>query len=449
VTGQRHSSASIRTWTSLERRLPGGLAAAGGVPACLDRAGRGGRVRAPSSADGRLAEVRVLQLHNRHSSRGGADDVMDQERTVLAGAGHDVEQYVVQPASESSGGSLSQALAAVWNRDVTSELARLIDAFHPQVVHVHTPFPVMSPAVFRTAHRRGCATVATCHSYRYSCIKGTLLRAGSICEDCVGSRLKSAGVRHRCYHDSTAASLALTTSLVLHRGLGTFDHHVDRFITLTEFTRQLLVRDGIAEQQVVVKPNMSPDPGPQARSTRRLGYVAFIGRLVEEKGIRTLLAAWRSAPAGARLRIAGDGPLRPLVERAVTEGVDVDYLGWVDEAGIKHLVEHASLLVIPSEWYEAGPPLAMLRALAAGTPVLCSNLDNICGPVIDHGAGASFQTGDPASLAAAVTTALGDPDALARASERAREIYLTHHTPQATLDALEQIYADVLRRPAT
>lgn len=388
--------------------------------------------------------MRVLQLHNRHASRGGADDVMDEEREVLSGAGHEVEQYVLRATAEMQSKPVANALSAVWNRSACAELGRRIDRFRPDVVHVHTPFPLMSPAVFRTAHRRGCATVTTCHSYRYSCIKGTLLRDEAICEACVGSTWKSAGVRHRCYHDSAAASVALTTSLVLHRRLRTFDTQVDRFITLTAFARDLLIRDGIPADRVVVKPNMVADPGPQLSVTPRKGYVAFIGRLVEEKGIRTLLEAWQTIGSSTRLLIAGDGPLRPLVESAASEGRGVEFLGWLPSKGVDDLLAGASLLVFCSEWYE-GAPLTLLRSLAAGTPVICSDLDNISSGVVPHGAGSSFRTGDASSLAAAVTAALNDRPWLEEAGKSARKTYLAHHTPKATLEALERIYAEARR----
>jgi glycosyltransferase involved in cell wall biosynthesis len=389
--------------------------------------------------------VKILQLHNRHASRGGADDVMDEEREILTRAGHEVEQYVQRATADIADKPVQQAISAVWNRAVTADLDERIDRFRPDVVHVHTPFPLMSPAVFRTAHRRRCATVATCHSYRYSCIKGTLLRDGGICEDCVGSRLKISGVRHHCYHESTAASLAMTTSLVLHHRIHTFTAHVDRFIALTSFARELLIRDGIPADNVVVKPNMVPDPGPQLSVTPRSGYVAFIGRLVEEKGIRTLLEAWRFVSPGSRLLIAGDGPLRPLVEAAAAEGRGVEYLGWLTNDGVSDLLSHASLLAFCSEWYE-GAPLTLLRSLAAGTPVICSGLENISAGIVPHGAGVSFRTGNPASLAEAVSSALADRSWLVDAGRRARQTYLAHHTPEATLEALERIYVEARGR---
>jgi glycosyltransferase involved in cell wall biosynthesis len=391
--------------------------------------------------------VRVLQLHNLHKASGGAAHVVDQEAELLRSAGHQVDQ-LLEPAAEDSGmGAAAMGVAAVWNRRACRQLAERIESFDPDVVHVHTPFPLLSPAVFRTAHSRGRATVTTLHGYRYSCVGGTCLRAGATCEDCVGSRLKLPGVRHRCYHGSLAASAALTVSLVGHRVAGTFAHDVDRYVALTGFGRDLLVRDGYPAHKVTVKPNMVPDPGPPVPQDARGGYALFAGRLVEEKGVRTLLEAWRRTPEGLHLHVAGDGPLRPLVEAAAEENPRVHALGWCDADRVADLQANASATIVPSEWYEA-QPLVTLQSLAAGTPLLVSDLPNVCASVVEHGAGRAFRTADPAALASEATRLLTDEAARATMGGRARSLYEAEHTPAAALAALERIYTDALAQSA-
>jgi glycosyltransferase involved in cell wall biosynthesis len=387
--------------------------------------------------------VRVLQLHNLHRASGGALHVQQQEAELLRDAGHEVDQ-LLEPAAEDSGrGPLSMGVAAVWNRDATSALRQKIAHFDPDVVHVHTPFPLQSPAVFRVAHRLGRPTVTTVHGYRYSCVGGLCLRDGRPCEDCVGSTFKLAGVRHRCYHDSLGGSTALTLSLVGHRMLGTFAHHVDRFVALTGFGRDLLVRDGIPPENVVVKPNAVPDPGPPVPQSARRGYALFVGRLVEEKGVRTLLEAWRLLPDGIDLYVAGDGPLRDLVDAEAAANPAVHALGWCDAERVAALQAEASVTLVPSEWYEAGP-LVILQALAAATPVVTTDLPNLCDSLLEHQAGLAFRRADPASLAETVGTLLADEDRRSAMALRARALYELQHTPQRALEALEEIYSSVI-----
>jgi len=388
--------------------------------------------------------MRILMAHNRHHTIGGADHVLARERDILRAAGHEVGEFFVPAAEDSGLSAVQMGVAAVWNRAATRELRDIIDRFHPDVLHVHTPFPLMSPAVFRVARKMGVATVTTAHSFRYSCIAATCLRAGSICVDCVGSRLKLAGVRHRCYHDSLAGSAALTLSLVGHRALGTFSKDVGCFITLTDFAKDLLRRDGISPERIAVKPNFVPDPGPPLPEERRDPYALFVGRLVEEKGVRVLLDAWRRIGPRPVLRVAADGPLRDLVIDAAADGVAVEYLGWLEPADVADLQRKALVTVVPSTWYEAGPPLVLLDALAAGTPIVCSDLPNISQRVVDHRAGKTFGTGDPGALARAVAELLEDPAGWSAASKAGRALYESEHTAQTTLRILEEIYRRVI-----
>jgi glycosyltransferase involved in cell wall biosynthesis len=397
---------------------------------------------APSPLLNLQRPLRVLQAHNRHATRGGADAVLDQDRRMLEGAGHLVSRIITEPADKADARS---AALAVWNRDTSEQVASAVREFGPDVLHVHTPFPLMSPVVFRAAHRHGVPTVATMHSFRFTCIAGTLRRDGHLCEECVGLTVKLPAVRHRCYHDSTAASASMATSLTLHHALGTFRNHVDRFLTMTEFAKDILVRDGIPPSHVTVKPNCVDDPGPSTSLPDRPHQVLFVGRLVEEKGVRTMLEGWRMAdPGGYVLRVCGDGPLRPLVDAAAAEDPSIEVLGWLSAEDVRREQRSSRLTLVPSEWYEAGPPLVLLDSLATATPVLASDLDNISSTVRASGAGATFRTGSASSFAEELTRLLGNPAHLDAMSGRARALYEADHTPAAALGTLLTTYESVL-----
>ncbi len=387
--------------------------------------------------------MRILQLHNHHASKGGAMEVLAHEGRLLTEAGHEVREYTVAATEDLGLSHVRAGVKAVWNTEAARDVGRLVEEFAPAVVHVHTPFPLMSPAVFRAAHRRGVPTLTTLHSYRYSCIAGTCVRDDRICEDCVGSRLKLAGVRHRCYHDSSAASASLTLGLGLHRAVGTFHRHVDRYLTLTEFSRRLLVRDGFPAHKIAVKPNSVPDPGVRAHARTDERRVVFAGRLIDIKGVRTLLDAWRDVPSGMKLVIAGDGPLRPLVEDRVAQDPSIEFVGWVAESDVIELMGGAELVVVPSEWYE-GLPLVILRSLAVGTPVLVADLENFSEDVLADDAGWTFTVGDRGSCAAALRARIEDPHPAQALRAAARTSYEMRYAPGVDVDRLETVYRDVI-----
>ncbi len=390
--------------------------------------------------------MRILQLHNHHASLGGAMEVLAHEGELLAGAGHDVQQYTLEAADEMGLSPLRAGAKAVWNVEAQRETTRRIRSFRPDVVHVHTPFPLMSPSVFRAAHAAGVPAVTTLHSYRWSCVVGTCVRDGRICEDCVGSRLKLPGIRHACYHDSRMATTALTLGLTVHRAVGTTHRAVTRYLTLTDFARRLMIRDGYPADRIQVKPNSVPDPGTAGRRTDGTRELFFAARLIDIKGVRTLLDAWARVPdreaSGVRLVIAGDGELRPLVDAAAAADPTIEVLGWVGEDEVTDRMRDAEVVLVPSEWYE-GLPLVILRSLAVGTPLLVADLENFSEDVLADGVGWSFRTGDPASLAVELERIVAAPGRAAALREAARDSYERRYSPEVDLARLEQVYRDV------
>ena len=387
--------------------------------------------------------MRILQAHNHHAAKGGAMEVLAHERELLLAAGHQVEQYTLPAAEDLRMSGLRAGAKAVWNREAARDVGAALTQYHADVLHVHTPFPLMSPSVFRAAHAAGVPALTTLHSYRYSCVVGTCVRDGQVCEDCVGKKLKLPGIVHKCYHDSRGASVALTLGLDVHRAAGTFHKAVTRYLTLTEFSRKLLIRDGYPADRIVVKPNSVPDPGYRPDPTSDERRVVFAGRLIDIKGVRTLLDAWQRTPTGMTLVIAGDGELRPLVEERAAADPSIRFVGWVEEQEVTDLMASAELVVVPSQWYE-GAPLVILRSLGVGTPVLVSDLENLSTEVLEDEVGWTFAVGDSTSLAGQLSSFVADPSRARDVRARARASYDRRYSPQQDIRRLEALYSEVV-----
>src|SRR5262249_39355200 len=155
---------------------------------------------------------------------------------------------------------------------------------------------------------------------------GTLfLRDGQVCEECLGKAVPWPAVRHACYRSNRAASAVVTAMVAGHRLLGTWTRAVDLYITPSEFARRKYIEGGFLPDAIAVKPNfLDPDPG---QGQGQGGQAVFVGRLSEEKGVRTLLDAWRRLAAPLRLRVVGDGPLAGLVQEASCQDSRIEWLG--------------------------------------------------------------------------------------------------------------------------
>ncbi|MGO9438751.1 MAG: glycosyltransferase [Terracidiphilus sp.] len=205
--------------------------------------------------------------------------------------------------------------------------------------------------------------------------------------------------------------------LAIHRAAGTWEKCVSRFIALTEFARAKFIAGGLPAEKFVVKPNfVDPDPGIGSGSGN---FALFVGRLVAEKGIGTLLTAWKELRGGPKLRIIGDGPLGPAVASAAATHPDIEWNGPRDPEEVRGAMKEAKVLILPSTWYEAFG-LVAVEAFAAGLPVIASRLGAMEELVSDGVTGRLFSAGDPSGLASAVRWAFCHPEELKGMRSRAR-----------------------------
>lgn len=317
--------------------------------------------------------MKVVVAHNRYSSNqpSGENSVVEQELEALQKAGLEVLPFL-RSSDEIAGFSATQRallpLSPVYSRSAQRDLERLWQRHRPDVLHLHNPYPLLSPWVVRTAHRLGMAVVQTVHNFRHVCVSGVFFRDGQTCHDCAGLRWAAPAVQHGCYRGSRAQSAVMATTLAVHRSTW---RQVERFVALTPLMADFLRGVGINDDQLAIKPNAVADPGRHADQGEG---VLFAGRLTPEKGIDLLLEAWSRFPAGTlgELRIAGDGPLRQSVIEAAGRRSDVRYLGQLDAEALRQEMRRSALIAVPSRFEEICPMVAV-EAMANSRPVLGSN----------------------------------------------------------------------------
>jgi glycosyltransferase involved in cell wall biosynthesis len=259
--------------------------------------------------------------------------------------------------------------AAPWNVRVAQRLSRLIARDRPDVAHVHNTWFAMTPAVLRTLSSAGVPVVMTLHNYRLLCTNASLFRDGDTCQDCVG-RTAWPGVQHKCYRASVVASSAVAATIMTHRAVGTWRHHVDRFVVLNTFARDIFIRGGIPADKLWIKPNFSPDHGRRHSAPSSSRTVLFVGRTDRLKGLGVLLDAWSlTRPGDLQLVIVGDGPERDRYEHRGIPGVR--FVGRQPAGSVREWMQSSRALVFPSLLYE-GQPMVVLEAFAAGLPVIAA-----------------------------------------------------------------------------
>jgi len=181
-----------------------------------------------------------------------------------------------------------------------------------------------------------------------------------------------------------------------------------------------------------------PSSLPSRGTQDRVGYVLYAGRLLEDKGIQTLLASipdW----GGVGLKIAGDGPMREAVIDACRRHPCAQYVGKVEGGEVQRLLRGALAAVVPSLCYE-NQPYAVLEAFAAGRPVVGSSHGSLPEMIGDRKRGLMFRPGDPEDLARAVRHLAGDPAAASEMGRAGRLLVETRFSPQSHYERLMSVY---------
>jgi glycosyltransferase involved in cell wall biosynthesis len=284
--------------------------------------------------------------------------------------------------------------------------------------------------------------VQTLHNFRLFCANALLFRNGDICERCFRKTIPMDAIRFGCYRNSKAASAAAVVATCFHKSTGIHERNVSAFIALTNFSRRKFMEAGLPEAKVFVKPNFV-ELSPIGTEGQRNGFL-FVGRISPEKGLRTLLEAWRTLqPIGAPLKIIGDGPESQRLRREFSD-LHVEWLGIRSRGDILRAMRAATAVVVPSLWYE-GFPLVVVEAFSVGAPVLASAIGSLEEIVQNTVHGLHFGRGDAQDLSEKIRWAKAHPAEMDTMGRNARRECELKYSEDANLSQLLDIYESVLR----
>jgi len=383
--------------------------------------------------------MRILLVHNFYQQPGGEDAVVRQEMALLQNEGHEVLLFSVH--NDDIKGFLRKAATAIltiYNPWEKRRLVAKLAKFRPDIVHVHNIFPQLSPAVFDACREAGVPSVMTLHNFRILCPTSFLyydaqLRERSLKHPCFWT------VKRRVYKNSYIGTFVVACMVEFHKRVGTWRSKVDRFIVLSEFARQKFVEGGLASDRIIIKGNCVAGPSVVENIGCARRGALFVGRLSEEKGLITLVNAWKDLDYP--LRIAGDGPLRKLCENSPSG--QITYLGRLSQEQVYAEMARAAFLVMPSVWYEMFG-LVVIEAYACGLPVLATHLGGLVDLVHESITGLVFEPNNVSSLRKAADWAITHPEKMRQMGRNARLDYEARYTPETNHSALLRIYQDTI-----
>ncbi len=192
------------------------------------------------------------------------------------------------------------------------------------------------------------------------------------------------------------------------------------------------------------------DPDRVAAWRAKLGspLVLFVGRFRYYKGLDYLLGALRLVP-GVRLGLVGDGPAGPRLRRLVAEfGLEsrVTFLGVLPDGELPALYRAADVYVLPATERSEAFGISLLEAMAAGLPVVTTELGTGTSYVNRHReTGLIVPPRDPEALAAALAELLADPERRRAMGSAGRKRVEAEFTLDRMVGEVLRVYRGVLQ----
>ncbi|HMK88054.1 MAG TPA: glycosyltransferase family 4 protein [Methylocystis sp.] len=402
--------------------------------------------------------MRIVIVCDHARVNGGQAKVAIESAKGLARRGHRVDFFAAVGAADPSLQEAGVAVTLLGQEDVESaaSLARFgaqwlwnvaaerrLSALLQQcdardtIVHVHGWSKALSPSIGWPLARAKAPVVHTLHEYYLVCPNGGFYDHHAA-KNCELEPLSFACLAHDCDARNYSRKLLRVGRHALMRFASGLYDSARHIITISKLQREVAapyLPIGARYYEVANPIDAEPlGPKPDDAPT---GDFLFVGRLSPEKGPRYFGLAARLV--GVVPVFVGDGPARATL---AAEFPEARFLGWQSSAETRRLLRGARALVFPSVWFE-GQPLVVHEALAAGAPVIVSDLCAGREAVRDGENGFWFKSGDAASLAQAMQR-LRDEGAARAMARRAYEAYWREPlTLDRHLDAILGVYEQI------
>jgi len=389
--------------------------------------------------------MKILLIHNFYRYRGGEDRYVEILEETLVSKGYQVSHFFYDSRNINTFNFFQKCLIPlrlIHSPRLNKKLKKLLREEKPDLVVVHNLSPLLSFSLLKVLKRSGIPLLKRLENYKFLCLNGLFLRNDfTVCEVCKHGNFFP-GMIHRCYQRRFSSSIGIALAEFIHRRLKTVIKSADLFLATSRFVKGKFVQAGFPADRIVVQPNFI-DFEPLDAVVSPGNYAIYLGRLSKEKGLLTLLKAFKNLPE-LPLKILGEGPMeKELLEYArLHQMKNVTFEGFVDGTLKREMLKSALFLIFPSECYESFG-YTIIEGYACGVPVAASDIGGARELVQEGDTGFLFEAGNPDDLQKKISQIMADRQCLMKMKEnalqRAKTLYTKETGCQNLLDLFNKL----------
>jgi glycosyltransferase involved in cell wall biosynthesis len=360
--------------------------------------------------------LKILLINKFHYFKGGSETYYFALAELLRNAGHEViffamqdiknipceqSKYFVKNVDYNVTSSLFSKVLNVfkmfYSLEAKKKIKQLIKEEKPDLVHIGLIHKQITFSVIDVIRKYNIPIVFSVHDLIFVCPCYTMLSPNGPCQDCIKYGVKSC-LKKGCVKGSKLKSLlgVLENKFL---NLGGYYNKVDLYITECEFYKEILERSNFTKSKIVCITNFLPPSKSIELNVFNGDYFLFFGRFSEEKGILTLLKAFKESNVETPLVIIGGGPQQSVIEEFIKYnglGEKVVLPGYVYGTEMEKYIKECKAVIVPSEWYE-NCPYSILESMAKSKIVLASKIAGLP-ELINDETGFLFEPGNSKEL---------------------------------------------------
>ena len=382
----------------------------------------------------------VAIVHNAYGKVSGEEIAIDNLAFLLKKRGIHIHRF--NKFSSEIENKISRKTAAffsgIYNPFLRKEFKQFFKETKPDVVHIHNLYPLISTSILLECSTQGIPVVMTVHNFRLVCPNGLLMSDGDICHRCLGGREYWCVLRNceKDFFKSTGYALRTAAARIMRQ----YFKRVNHFICLSNFQKNILVKEGFPEDRMTVIPNplsfsneINPDRG-------KGDYIAYVGRISPEKDVLTLIEAARCL-SNIQFKFAGDYHRMPEVVQQKPD--NCEFLGRLKAEEITKFYNNAHIVVFATRCYE-GFPTVLLEAMSHGLPIVCSRIGDLPEIVEDGVTGLLYEPGDIDDLANRIKMLWQDPELCQKLGKAGKQKAQEFYAPEKLADEILTTYEKVI-----
>ena len=313
------------------------------------------------------------------------------------------EKYFVNHVDYNDSLSPVQAVAAsaklLYSLEAKHKFEKLLIDEKPDIIHLNIFQSQLTDSIVFSALKHHIPIVYTAHDLKAVCPTYLMMNHGEICDRCINGNYWHC-ISTRCMKNSRAKSLLAALEAESYRIRKTYSR-MNLIICPSQHHKKRMVQGHICDPEILYyMPNFLPEETEYHSGEPNGAYYLYVGRLSEEKGILTLLRAFRKAKVKRPLYIVGAGPqeeeIRQCIQQYSMQHI-VKMLGYMTGSDLKQIVSSAYCVILPSECCE-NAPYSIMEAQAMGRPAIVSDNGGLPELVTDGLNGFIFHGGDPNDL---------------------------------------------------